>query len=321
MSLIKRIFGLVFFIIIVFVFIIFIWSFLPQEEANLGKISVEGHFVALRFNLDKESFPLFDEIINFRFGKKFVIGRLSRCVLKVAGYFFSPLSFIVLVDESQKEEFDYTLLIKSKKLTRFAEIPLFLYLNRPGISKDYKLTKRQGFLIWDRTELDKGKDFKSFAQYKDTYFLSTSKERLHSLIDCFNITKRKENRLKNFLNERYRKPLFIYIDNKTGIIDYYLTKVLEKTSYNFFLTIDNLDEVYIYLSNDYKNRINKGEVNFIFKPETDFKDARKDIWFVSQILKRVFEANFYQFNYNVKMSDSHIVLNFELAKKRREKDD
>lgn len=307
---------------IIFILSVFIWTYLPKEDVSLSEFYLDGDFLFLKLSLDKKDFFLLDEIIDFKFGDKYSIESFSkRLLLKRGCRFFAPLTLILLVDKDQdNDEFKYTLLVKSKKLSRFLEILLSLYIKTPFIKRDYKFSREHCWSLWSRQEDDGG--IEAIAEYGDIYLFSSSRDKVKGLIHRFNsITRDKKDNFQTFFAKRWDEPFLIYINDNKKTLNFYLEKAKEKTSYNFFPTFSNLDEVFIYFGKDSSCNLKRGQIDFAFKENADFKKARKDAWFISQILKRIFEANFYQFIYDIKIVKTHIIVDFNLGKKRRSSDD
>jgi hypothetical protein len=314
MKFLKKIPLLLLSLLVMAIIFVFIWCYLPKEEVALDKLNLSDNFVFLKLSLDKKSFSLLDEAVDFKFGQEFLVNSLSeRLLFKIGTRFFSPLTLVLLVNRVKEDKFEYTLLIKSRKLSRFIEIPLSVYTKFPSFKKSYKFKQSFGWSIW--SEKEGNLKLKSFAKYGDICIFSTTTLDIEKLLMKFNsLAKDKTSHFQYFFENSYRKPLLIYINDEERILNFYLAKAKEKTSYDFFPTISDLNEVFIYFGETLSNQERGGQMKFAFKERADFKKARGDIWFFSQVLKRIFEANFYEFRYDLRVVKNCVIMDFALRR-------
>ncbi len=318
MRFLKRFFILLLSFLAILILLICIWISLPEEQIYLDRFHIGGAFVHLRLNLDKNNFSLLDEIVDFKFGEEFLVESFKeRVFYKLAGRYFAPIKMAFFVNKSDEEgKFDYAILIKSKRLSRFLQIPAFIYTRTASFKKEYELSQKSDWLMWNKKE--NTSDLESFARYGDILLFSTNKQIIDNFIDSFYFPKKVVlDNFQFFLKNNPNKLFLLYLNDKERILDYYLEEAKEKTSYNFFPTISDLDEISIYLNKDGSSQKIYGRMDFAFKEIADFKKARKDVWFFSQVLKRVFEANFYQFIYKIEVTGNHVIADFNLTKGKK----
>jgi len=303
--------------LVICVLTVFIWSYLPGDEIDLNKFSIDEDFACVKLTLNEKSFSLLDEVIDFKFGGEFLIEpSRKRFFLKAAGRFFSPITVIVLVDSSREEgDFEYTIIVKSKKLRRFLEIPLYLYTKIPSFKRKYKITQSNHWPVWSKRKNEH--DGEAISGHKDLFLFSTSAKKLSGLIDKLNSSREcGPNRLQAFFLKRKEKPFLIYVNDRKKMLNHFLAEAEEKTSYSFFPTITDLDEIFIYFGNTPGVAPRKGQMEFVFEENASFKQAKKDIRFIAQVLNRIFEANFYRFAYNIEIVKNHVIMDFNLNKKQ-----
>ena len=313
MRLFKRSFFVILSLIVIFALFIFVWCNLPKKEVNLSNFPQDKNFIFLKLELKKDSFSLLDEVVNFKFAGNFLIDSFARRLfIKSAGRFFSPLTIIILVDSSSIEDakFEYTILVKSKRFSRFLEIPLFLHKATTSFNKDYELSQDGNWLIYETT---KNSNLNSFTKHGDVCLVASAKDRIKELVEAFSSERDK---FPSFLKDSYNKPFFLYVNDEKRMLNFYLEEAKEKTYCDFFPRGDNLNEILIHLekANSDSEKANTGQMIFVFEKDADFKGAMKDIRLFSQVLRRIFEANFYTFNYKLNIIKNCIIMSFNLEK-------
>ncbi|MFH1857221.1 MAG: hypothetical protein ABH836_08400 [Candidatus Omnitrophota bacterium] len=320
MKILRRI---LFFVLFLFLFLcmgIILWCFVPAEKMDVSKTFSMHNMAYLKFNLNKGNVSLWDEAVDFKFAEEFLAGSfMNRLALKAGGRFFSPFCVMSLVNKSPggEDDFNYVFLIKSQKIARFLQISFGFYSKSSSFKEGYELEKFCRWSVWKSRKTDE--DLKAVAFCGDTCIFFVGETNVAEFMsDMCSDSKAKPEKTKLF-NKTVLWPFFLYLEDDEKVLNFYLSKAKEKTSYDFFPAISDLKEAFVSFGKESVPGKREGNMNFYFEETTDFKKAGKDIWFLSQVLKRMFEANFYDYKYELDVVKNEITVNFELTNRRKSK--
>lgn len=322
MRIFKKIFFSLIFVCAFSLGVVIVYCFIPTGAVNVDNFAPREELAFLKLSIDKKNISLSDDIIDFRFAEEFLIESwFKRIFLKIGARFFSPMTVRVLVDKGRdQDDFGYMVLVQSSKLSRFMQIPFSIYSAGSSFRKDYGVEQVYGWQIYSSKE--DNSDLKAVAVQRDVWLFVIKTNKAAEIIERLNEDENAKSvgsvNFLTFLAEKGNEPFLLYVNDENKILNFYLSKVREKTSYDFFPTVSNLDEIFVCFGKTALKHKGGGEMNFYFEKEADLQNAKKDIWFLSQVLKRMFEANFYQYEYNIEVTVDKVTAHFALTKTRRE---
>lgn len=308
---IKKIFRFFTIIFIVGIILISIWINIPVKKYPIEHIIGKKSFVKSKVSINSNNKFLAYEIIDFKFAKEHIIEKpIFRFLSKLAVYTFSPIEIIVVSSDcGQLNDLEYAIIVKSERLSRLADIASGVNYLMQRIGQVEPQQENCQWLL-NRCMLDNDT---TWTKHKDVIVFSKSRPLLIDTI-CF----LEQETAAPVGNKYINKPglfAYVYLDDSEDLLKDFVEKAREDFSYELFSTIDQLDSLDLWIC-DSVDTFFTAEIYFRFYPQADMDRARKDVWFFTQLLKRVFEANYYEFTHKMLIEEESVTLNITVIESK-----
>ena len=307
-----RMFKCFFIFLLLLIGILVLWVVLPVGDSGFDVVESD-YFLNSFINIQSENAQILDEIVNFKFQEEYAIeSEVARMIVKAGGSFLLPLYICVMAEpkEDDSEDFNYLAVIKSARLRRMIQIPMAFYGITPNFREDYISKKQDGWHVLEARDNDS--NLMRAAWYKDTIIVSSDKDMFERV---FKAGMKKPEVVDNAPDKAL---LSIFINNEHGLFEYYVDELKDEASYNVFRSADQLRKINISLLSLEQACSHKGSMYFEFTAGCDLTSSKKDVRFFMQLIKRVMDANSYEFKYTLTENINLVKVEYNLEKIRGE---